>query len=55
MTDIFWKTPRSGFSSSAREILLRAFVDYWIDLMNERVGFNSKVCSVSPSRRAWRI
>ena len=27
---------------------LRAFVDYWIDLMNERVGFNSKVVLCQP-------
>ena len=27
---------------------LRAFVDYFIDLMNERAGFNSKVVTVQP-------
>ena len=27
---------------------LRAFVDYFIDVMNEKAGFNSKVCVVQP-------
>ena len=27
---------------------LRAFVDYFIDCMNEKAGFNSKVCVVQP-------
>jgi tagaturonate reductase len=27
---------------------LRAFVDYWVDLMNERAGFNSKVVLCQP-------
>ena len=27
---------------------LRAFVDYFIDIMNEKAGFNSKVCVVQP-------
>ena len=27
---------------------LRAFVDYWFDLANERAGWNGKCCLVQP-------
>ena len=27
---------------------LRAFVDYWFDLANEKVGWNGKCCLVQP-------
>ena len=33
--------------SSAKE-LLRAFVDYWFDLANEKAGWNGKCCLVQP-------
>ena len=29
---------------------LRAFVDYWFDMANEKAGWNGK-CMLSPSRR----
>ena len=28
---------------------LRAFVDYWFDLANEKADWNGNVCSFSPS------
>ncbi len=34
---------------------LRAFVDYFIDVLNERTGFNSKVCLVQPIPGAEEI
>ncbi len=34
---------------------LRAFVDYFIDVMNERAGFNSKIVLVQPIEGGDRI
>lgn len=34
---------------------LRAFADYFIDIMNERAGFNSKVILVQPTGRGQKV
>ena len=34
---------------------LRAFVDYFVDMMNERCGFNSKIVLVQPIEGGERI